>query len=674
MKKTIIYSLRTIILFSLFLPIIIPFVLKKDANENSTFINILISSETFLNNKDKQALQSIISDNFGNEVQIHYYTYGMKDSIPVQDYEDILEQISKIKGTTIVISNAVLFGDDANKFNATLKETNIYKENRLYFLPLNKLPSFNIKQEGYLALSDIFIPRISFLGEESIATVTIIGKEKPFSDIKAEVMLHSGNSFLNSKAFHFSVPKSGLINKSIDIPINFTRTGSQVITADITSSLARPPLNSASTTVQVVFSKTTLLHISVGPDWNLRTMRQKLKFWPNLDLLSYYILRETNSDQSIPNSQLSLIEFPSDKLFGSSLQNFHGIIAQNFLFDTYLGERESENLVSYVKNGGRLVIQGGPLSFLSENSSINSLFPCENKPKWDNEKTYHWIASDSKFIGTPSFSNSLSNIVSHYTAINCKPKKEAIILAKTQEGEHPVLLAMPAQKGIVLSFLAGDWLYGYTQEKVKNTADVALRMRDSDSSEYIFSWMVEFLQRRQDSGIRAPDISGPRIYANDKYLSIKSRGDIQIQKQVTLETNSKKSINGSTFNLNHLKKEMLNLKNPINTIINIQNKNNVTSTPVELALGQGNHDTDVLRFASWPIFPSKAKEQETLENPFLFEGIPIISKRNIELSKDIYVISKKVPLLTAFPWILALALFLLGIEQFLARILWRRNF
>jgi hypothetical protein len=674
MKKIIIYFLRTIILLTLFLPVIIPFIFKKDTDENNSYVNVLLPSDIFLKNEDKQTMQNVILDNFGNDVQIHYFTYGMKDNIPAQDFEDILAQISKIKGTTVAVSNAVLFGDDAKKFNVALKETNLYKENRLYFLPLSKLPSFKRNEANYLALSDVFIPRISFLGEESIATVTIVGKAKPLSEIKAEIMLHSGNSFLNSKAFQFSIPENGLVNKSIDIPINFTRTGSQVITADITSPLAQPPLNSASSTVQVVYSKTTLLHISVGPDWNLRTMRQKLKFWPNLDLLSYYILRETNSDQSISNSQLSLIEFPADKLFGSSLQNFHGIVAQNFLFDTYLGEKESENLVSYVKNGGRLVIQGGPLSFLSENSSINSLFPCENKPKWDNEKTYHWTSSDSNFISTPTFSNSLSNIVTHYTAINCKPKKEAIVLARTQEGEHPVLLAMPAQKGIVLSFLAGNWLYGYTQEKVQNTADVALRMRDSDSSEYIFSWMVEFLQRRQDSGVRAPDISGPRLYASDKYLSVKSRGDIQIEKQVTLETSSKKSIKGTTFNLNRLGKEMVKLQNPIESMVNIQSKNKITSTPIELTLGQGNQDPEILRFGSWPVFPSKAKEQETQENPFLFEGVPSLSKKNVELSKDVYVVSKKIPLLTAFPWILALALFLLCIEQFLSRILWRRYF
>ncbi|WP_397600656.1 hypothetical protein [Silvanigrella sp.] len=674
MKKTFVYLLRGIIILSLFIPIVIPFIYVKDSDENNSYLNILIPQDTQFKIEDKINIENIINKNFGSNITINYQNYGLNESIPSQDYDDLLGHLSKAKGVSVILSKSAFFGEDAKIFTNKLKETILYKENKIYFLPIQQVLKDKKNEEDYLALSDIFIPKISFLGEESIASVNIIGKVKSHSEIQAEIVIHSGDSFLNSKTFHFKVPKNGLVNTTVDIPINFTKTGNQVISADITSSLTNPPLNSASTTVQVVYSKTTLLHISVGPDWSLRTLRQKLKFWPNLDLLSYYILRETNSDQSIPNSQLSLIEFPADKLFGVSLQNFHGIIAQNFLFDTYLGERESENLIHYVKNGGRLVIQGGPLSFLSENSSIKSIFPCENKPKWDYENLYHWTANDTNFISNHNFYSSLSNIVTHYTAINCKPKKEAIILAKTKEGDHPILLAMPAEKGIVLSFLAGDWLYGYTQEKIQNTAEVALRMKDSDSSEYVFNWMVEFLQRRQDSGIRAPDIAGPRIYADDSTLRVKSRGGIQIDKSVTLATDSKKFLKANTFILNHLDKEMIKLQNPMNSIINIQNKNKINSTSVSLALGLEDKDSEILKFGTWPIFPSNAKSQENKENPFLFEGIPELSEINADLPKDVYVVSKKVPLIVAYPWILAFALLLLGIEQFLARILWRKYF
>lgn len=669
MKKTFIYMLRILIIFMIFLPIIFPFIDKRNTNESNSIINIYIPEEIKFNTQEKDQIEKIIFNQFGDDTKLKYSIYGSKDNLPVQDYDDLLTQIKNYSGASVIVSYAEFFGEDAKKFSSLLKLTNSYKENKLFYIPIEKISKSNKGKDNYIVLSDIFIPKVSFLGEETIANVHLIGKIKSHSEIKGEIILHSGNSFLNSKSFKIDVPKSGLVNTIINIPINFTKIGTQIITADITSSFTKPPTNSVSTNVQVVYSKTTLLHISVGPDWSLRTLRQKLKFWPNLDLLSYYILRETSSDQSIPNSQLSLIEFPADKLFGSSLQNFHGIIAQNFLFDTYLGEKESSNLINYVANGGRLVIQAGPLSFLSDNTFINSIFPCENKPKWDLKRKYSWQANNTNFISDPVFNDSLSNIVSNYTATQCSPKKDAIVLARTVEGNYPVLLAMPYQKGIVLTFLGADWLFGYTQEKVENNAALALRMRGSESSENIFNWMVEFLQRRQDSGIKAPDFVGPRIYAKDKYIQIKSRGGLQLEKNVIIASPLKKSIIGTPFLLNSLNKEMLQLNNPLANISQSQNQTSGINTDISISFNEKGNEQSKLQ--TWPLFPGTAKEQENFENPFLFEGIPELLKITSDLTKDVSAVSKKVALIDAYPWLLACALLLLTLEQLLTRVLWR---
>ncbi|KAB8033768.1 hypothetical protein [Fluviispira multicolorata] len=672
MKKKAIYVIRLIIILFLFLPVLLPFINQKENNLSQLQLQILIPADINLKYEQKNNLKKLMTDYFSPDIDIHYNSYGKKNNTPIQDYEDLLQLIDKSRGQIIIISDAILFGENSLRFNKKLKESSAFKEKRIFFLPLEKVVQREKRDEEYIVISDIFIPKISFLGEESIATVSLIGKAKSNSKFKIEVTLHTGNSFLNSKTVELIVPENSLIRQSVDIPINFAKTGTQVITADINSTFAHAPLNSASTSVQVVYSKTTVLHISVGPDWSLRSIRQKLKFWPNLDLLSYYILREINSDQSIPSSQLSLIEFPAEKLFGNELQNFHGIVAQNFLFDTYLGEKESENLVNYVYNGGRLLIQAGPLTFLSENQSIKSLFPCENEPKWDMVNTYHWTTNETDFISNSSFSKGLEHIVTHATALQCKPKKEAVVLAKTAEGNHPILLAMPAQKGIVLSFLAGDWLNGYTQESLNKSNENTLRMRNADSSEAIFNWMIEFLQRRQDSGIRAPDILGPRLYAQEKFIDIRNRGGIQLGKPVSLSTSNNKSIKGIPFNLKKLEKEMIEFSSPLSSIISLQNSNKGSSTIIELALGQINADKSILKFGNWPVFPQTAKEMEKNENPFLFENIPLLTKAE-EATKENTTIVEKTPLLNAFPWLLALALALLCFEQFLTRILWKEE-
>ncbi|WGL59598.1 hypothetical protein QEJ31_13790 [Pigmentibacter sp. JX0631] len=671
MKKTIIILLRFLIVFLLFLPIIFPFIEKKNSTGTNSVIQIFIPEEIKLSYIEKDKIQKIINDQFGQETKGNYVTYGKENNLPIQDYDDLITQIKNYSGTSVIVSNSHFFGEEAKKFNSQLKETRNYKENRLFIMPMEKLfNNINIP-ENYLVLSDIFIPKISFLGEESTANIHIIGKIKSHQEIKGEIILHSGNSFLNAKSFKIEIPSNGLINTIIDVPINFSKIGNQIVTADVTSAFTKQPLNSVSTNVQVVYSKSTFLHISVGPDWSLRTLRQKLKFWPNLDLLSYYILRETTSDQSIPNSQLSLIEFPADKLFGSSLQNFHGIIAQNFLFDTYLGEKESSNLINYVANGGRLVIQAGPLSFLSDNNLINSIFPCENKPSWDFKNKHYWKANETNFVTDEIFKESLSNLVTNYTALNCKPKKEAIVLAKTTDDESPVLLAMPYQKGIVLSFLGADWIYGYTQEKLENHAAIALRMRGAESSENIFNWMVEFLQRRQDSGIKGPDLVGPRIYAEDKYLQIKSRGGLQTNKSIFISSNLKNEIASTPFLLTNLQKEMLKLDSPLSVILPKLNATNGINSDISLSLQ--NKNVEQPKFQTWPVFSGTAKSQENLENPFLFEGIPELLKISTDLTKDITAVSKKVALLDAYPWLLACALFLLTIEQLFTRVFWRNE-
>ncbi|MGY3804310.1 hypothetical protein ACWNT8_09635 [Pigmentibacter ruber] len=671
MKKTIILLLRIFIIFLIFLPIVLPFIEMKNTSDSNSIIQIFIPEEIKFSFKEKDIIQKIIYNQFGQDTKINYTNYGKEDNLPIQDYDDLISQIKNNSGTTVIISNAHFFGEEAKKFNTLLKETRNFKENRLFFIPLTKILSNNSSSENYLVLSDIFIPKISFLGEESTASIHLIGKIKSHNEIKGEIILHSGNSFLNAKSFKIEIPSNGLINTIIDVPINFSKIGNQVVTADVTSAFTKQPMNSVSTNVQVVYSKSTFLHISVGPDWSLRTLRQKLKFWPNLDLLSYYILRETTSDQSIPNSQLSLIEFPADKLFGSSLQNFHGIIAQNFLFDTYLGEKESSNLINYVANGGRLVLQAGPLSFLSENSLINSIFPCENKPKWDFKNKHFWKANETNFLTDDIFKESLSNLVTYYTALDCKPKKDAIVLAKTADGDSPVLLAMPYQKGIILSFLGADWIYGYTQEKLENHAAVALRMRGSESSENIFNWMVEFLQRRQDSGIKGPDLLGPRIYAEDKFLQIKSRGGLQINKNIFVSSNLKNELSGTPFILNNLQREMLKLDSSLSTILpNLSANSGINS---DISLSWQNKKDEHLKFQTWPVFSGTAKSQENFENPFLFEGIPELLKISSDLTKDITAVSKKVALLDAYPWLLAFALFLLTFEQLLTRVFWRNE-
>ena len=61
---------------------------------------------------------------------------------------------------------------------------------------------------------------------------------------------------------------------------------------------------------------------------------------PSVDLVSFFILR-TNADldTDYQDNELSLIEFPTDKLFNEELWRFDLVVFQNFDYEPYFGYR-----------------------------------------------------------------------------------------------------------------------------------------------------------------------------------------------------------------------------------------------------------------------------------------------------------------------------------------------
>lgn len=142
------------------------------------------------------------------------------------------------------------------------------------------------------------------------------------------------------------------------------RTGQFVyaIRARLESKLEEATLanNERSFVIKILRDKVRVLHVAGRPDWDVRALRTLLKRDPNVELLSYYILRDwedtVRDDGTAP---LSLIAFPTEELFREQLGSFDLIILHNFdavSHDTYLS-----NVADYVREGGSLVIIGGDM-------------------------------------------------------------------------------------------------------------------------------------------------------------------------------------------------------------------------------------------------------------------------------------------------------------------------
>lgn len=117
--------------------------------------------------------------------------------------------------------------------------------------------------------------------------------------------------------------------------------------------------------VKVLRDKVRVLHVAGRPDWDVRALRTLLRRDPNVELLSYYILRGfddiTREDTTAP---LSLIPFPTDELFEQELGSFDLVILHNFDALAHQVGQYIDNMAQYVVEGGALVLIGGDLGLV----------------------------------------------------------------------------------------------------------------------------------------------------------------------------------------------------------------------------------------------------------------------------------------------------------------------
>ncbi len=116
-----------------------------------------------------------------------------------------------------------------------------------------------------------------------------------------------------------------------------------------------------------------VLHISGHPSTDTAFIRRGLQNIPGVDMISFYILRTQRQLSTIPESELSLIPFPTDQLFRKELDNFDLIIINDFLLSEFLLPVYISNIAQFVQSGGGLLILGGGQSFLAKDFTANGL-------------------------------------------------------------------------------------------------------------------------------------------------------------------------------------------------------------------------------------------------------------------------------------------------------------
>lgn len=117
--------------------------------------------------------------------------------------------------------------------------------------------------------------------------------------------------------------------------------------------------------LKVVRDKIRTLLVAGRPSWDERFLRELLKHDPNVDLISFFILRNGDDIDSAPPEEMSLIPFPTDELFREQLKSFDVVFLQNFDYGPYGIGAYLPEIKDYVLSGGGLAMIGGDLSFTS---------------------------------------------------------------------------------------------------------------------------------------------------------------------------------------------------------------------------------------------------------------------------------------------------------------------
>lgn len=234
------------------------------------------------------------------------------------------------------------------------------------------------------ATDDIWIDRInssevSFLRYPY--TVSAVVKSGGPAGLKIPVSLYEGGKLVSIKEAYID-PQTREAEAEFDInPVTLGRK-TYTVSIPVLSDDLIPENNEKSFYTDVIINKIRVLHVAGSPSWDVRFLRKALKRNPNIDLVSFFILRDPSDLVFATENELSLIPFPVNEIFGNELPTFDIVIFQNFNFQPYgIFGFHLRSIRDYVLNdGGAFLMIGGNKSFDSGNygsTPISEILPVE---------------------------------------------------------------------------------------------------------------------------------------------------------------------------------------------------------------------------------------------------------------------------------------------------------
>ena len=156
----------------------------------------------------------------------------------------------------------------------------------------------------------------------------------------------------------FSVP----VNTDLELPVTLPHGGQNVLQFSVAGVDGELTDRNNAAVVQIngVRDRLRVLLVSGEPHAGERVWRNLLKSDASVDLVHFTILRPPEKQDGVPVDELALIAFPTRELFVEKIEEFDLIIFDRYRMRGILPLEYIDNVVSYVRNGGTVLVAAGP--------------------------------------------------------------------------------------------------------------------------------------------------------------------------------------------------------------------------------------------------------------------------------------------------------------------------
>lgn len=230
---------------------------------------------------------------------------------------------------------------------------------------------------------------------KDIGILSVSAPEQVFKNLPFNIDVKIKNVGFENKTISVIMKENGVVvaTKDVrltkgdtDIQISYTpkTLGEKILTVSVPvyENETIKDNNTRKIRVFVKPGKIRVMYICGQPGYEYAFIRNVLKSDPNIELISFVILRNPENIAFVPDEQLSLIPFPVHEIFQSELDNFDLVIFENFTYRRFgIGINYLENMYRFVsERGGGFIMIGGENSFAAggyKGTPIEELLPVE---------------------------------------------------------------------------------------------------------------------------------------------------------------------------------------------------------------------------------------------------------------------------------------------------------